>query len=326
MRILITGSEGTLGSVLKDALRTRGHLVWGCDLMHSRDSNYIRADVSEYRQLDRAFLAAKPDLVYHFAAEFGRKNGQEYYEQLWKSNCIGTRNVIELCIKYGATMAHASSSEAYGLAEEYNQGQPLREDMLDKFPPKFHNEYALTKYTNERQIHMAVRNDGLDAAIFRFFNVFGPPEPFSPYRSVACQFAYRLLAGLPITVNEEGKRTHLYITDWSRTVANYADEKDMIAFNKHWPGSAGTSHVPVFNIGGDEYASIPELYHMLVEIIRPKDRHSDATTFIKSEEANSATKQPDNEMAEAWLYHKPRVTLKQGLIDTVLWMREQYGF
>src|SRR6266403_958862 len=169
MRILITGSEGVLGSTLRTKLKEKGHIVFGCDLIHTDDPQYMRADISERRQIARAFEKFTPDLVYNLAAEFGRNNGQDYYEQLWRTNCLGTRNVIEECIQSKATLAHASSSEAYGLAELYTKGT-LDEGLLDKFPPSFHNEYALTKWVNERQIHMAVRNDHLSAVIFRYFN------------------------------------------------------------------------------------------------------------------------------------------------------------
>lgn len=94
-RILVTGSRGTLGVPLVEELKKRGHELWQCDLQHSREDNYIRADVSSYRQLERVFEAAKYDYVYHLAAEFGRVNGEEYYDTLWQTNVIGTRNVLE---------------------------------------------------------------------------------------------------------------------------------------------------------------------------------------------------------------------------------------
>lgn len=327
MRIFITGIEGVLGSTLKDELLERGHKVFGCSLSHSSDSGVTRADVAERRQLARALdvFGGTFDVLYHFAAEFGRKNGQEYYENLWRTNCIGTRNVIEECTARKIKMVFASSSEAYGLSETYSEGQALSEDMLDKFPPQFHNEYALSKYTNERQIFTAARNEGLDAIVLRFFNVYGPPEMYSPYRSVVCQFIYKLLAGLPITVNRGGSRSHLWIDDWARTVANISRETTLmdLAFNKYWPGSAGTPYVPVFNIGGREYESVDKLYERLVEIIQPVNPKA---RFVSSEEKNSATKMPNNSMAELWLNHKPTTPLSVGLPLTVKWTKERYGF
>lgn len=330
MRIFITGIDGVLGSTLKKKLRGQGHEVFGCSLAHSADPNVVRADVSESRQLTQAFQVfdspyRNVDLVYHFAAEFGRKNGQEYYENLWRTNCIGTRNVIEECTARGVKLVFASSSEAYGLSEEYSQGLSLSEGMLDTNPPQFHNEYALSKYTNERQIFTAARNENLDAIVLRFFNVYGPPEYFSPYRSVACQFAYRLLKGMPITVNRGGFRSHLWIGDWANTVSNIARETTLtdLAFKRDWPGSAGTPYVPVFNIGGTEYESMESLYNRLVDIIQPVNPN---VTFVDTEEKNSATKRPDNTLAEEWLNHNPTTSMAYGLQQTVDWMRMEYGF
>jgi dTDP-glucose 4,6-dehydratase len=314
MRVLITGSEGVLGSVLKKELRDRGHDVYGCDLFHSCDPKIIRADVGERRQIARAFDFSKPDFVYHLAAEFGRNNGQEYYEQLWKTNCIGTRNVIEECIRTKAVLAHASSSEAYGLAELYTSWD-LHEDLLDEFPPQFHNEYALTKWTNERQVTMAVRNGKLSAAIFRFFNVYGPPERFSPYRSVVCQLAYKLLKGLPVTITKDGFRSHLWIGDWVKPVANLAE--------RFWDLDGSKIKSKVFNIGGDEYTSIEELYNRLVAIIQPV---SPKVTFIKTEANNCATKKPNNYRSKFLLDHDPSTSLDFGLKQTVSFLRSQYGF
>jgi len=52
-KILVTGGKGFIGSHLVRELRRRGHEVWACDLMHSGDENYIRCDVSKYRQVGR---------------------------------------------------------------------------------------------------------------------------------------------------------------------------------------------------------------------------------------------------------------------------------
>ena len=77
---MVTGSEGTLGRPLVKELRNRGHEVWGLDLQHQADPQYMRADIGEYRQVKKVVEAVKPDAVFHLAAEFGRLNGEEYYE------------------------------------------------------------------------------------------------------------------------------------------------------------------------------------------------------------------------------------------------------
>ena len=336
MKVFITGIDGVLGSTLKEKLRAKGHDVWGCDLTHSDDPQIFRADVSESRQLVHALNQASYftpgntdiDILFHLAAEFGRINGQLYYEQLWKSNCIGTQNVIDECSSRGTRLVFASSSEAYGLSEEYAGGTYLTEGMLDKYPPQFHNQYALTKYVNERQVTMAARNQGLRAIILRLFNVYGPPERYSPYRSVVCQFIYKMLAGLPLTVNRGGYRTHLWIGDWANTVSNIANDVRLRSLDKDYgnlscPGSAFTPGVPVFNIGGVEYESIQDLYKRLAVLI-PDSRSR--VTFIDNEEANTAMKRPANGLATVKLDHNPNTPLIEGLRKTVDWMKQEYKF
>lgn len=80
MKILVTDELGFIGS----------------DLGQSEGPNYIRCDVSEYRQLESIFDEHKFDYVYHLAAEYGCWNGKDYYENLWLTNEVGTKNIIRL--------------------------------------------------------------------------------------------------------------------------------------------------------------------------------------------------------------------------------------
>jgi dTDP-glucose 4,6-dehydratase len=315
LRILITGSEGFVGTALKAELRKRGHEVWGCDLMHSADPQVIRADVAEARQLQPVFVKSHPHVTYHLAAEFGRANGETFYEQLWKSNAIGTHNVIHECDTYNSILAFASSSEAYGDIE--TNGGLLKEEVLETCAPNFHNEYALSKWTNERQIYMAARNRKLRAVVFRFFNAYGPGEHYSPYRSVVCLFIYRMLKGLPITVHKDSFRTHLWIGDLVNTLANLASPRVQTSAHKwHEP-----SRTAVFNIGSEEYESVEALYEKLKALI--PDSKSEVT-FLDAERANVRSKRPDVTRAVTHLYHHNGVQLYEGLKRTIEWMQETY--
>lgn len=92
-KILVTGSRGVVGSYLTQMLRDKGHQVLGVDLMHADgelgwehemskgELTYARCDVSQFREIERIFQKAGPfDFVYHAAAEFGRWNGEDFYE------------------------------------------------------------------------------------------------------------------------------------------------------------------------------------------------------------------------------------------------------
>lgn len=329
MNILITGSEGTLGRVLKAELRSRGHAVWGVDLTHTADPRVLRADVAEARQLDAAFEKINGgvghtsiDLVYHLAAEFGRLNGAEYPEQLWRTNQIGTRNVIRFCVGLGARLVLAGSSEAYG--ETQDSEKALTEAYLDFHAPHHHNEYALSKWAQERQVFIAAETEGLKAVVLRFFNAYGPGEYYTPYRSVVCLFCYRMLFGIPITVYRNYHRVFLWIGDWARTVANVADRFDRLAqkdLNGHLNGTRPCS-VPVYNIGGSEYRSVEELAAVVKNVVRRDDWR---IRYADREAANVTNKLPDIAAAVHDLDHDPRVTLEEGVPQTVDWMRRAYG-
>jgi len=106
MRILVTGGLGTVGTGLINDLRGRGHHVVSCDLPHQPDEVgfslrtdvraplYARCDIGEFRQIERVFERMGPfDYVYNCAAEFGRWNGEDFYETLWRTNAVGTKNI-----------------------------------------------------------------------------------------------------------------------------------------------------------------------------------------------------------------------------------------
>lgn len=301
-RILVTGSEGTIGRPLVRELRRRGHDVWGCDFQHQADERYFRADVANFRQLERAFEQPY-DFVYHLAAEFGRINGEEYYDTLWQTNVIGTRNVLELQRTRGFKLVFASSSEIYGDRHE----EVLREDIPLQKAIIQHNDYAMTKWVNEIQIMNFEKRHGNPCVRLRFFNAYGPGERYHSYRSVVCLFAYRAMHDLPYTVYEGYHRVFMYIDDFIPTLANVCD---------HFVAGE------VYNIGGVEFRSVRELSDLILDYLGKDDRR---ITYLPEDRHNVQNKRPDIGKAQAAFGHDPRMALEEGVPKTIDWMREVYG-
>src|SRR3989442_15480212 len=219
MRILVTGGLGIVGSGLVRELRSRGHHVVSCDLAHQPDEVgfsvrtdvhpplYARCDVGVYRQLERVLETMGPfDFVYHCAAEFGRWNGEDFYESLWQTNAVGTKNVIRLQERLRFKLVHFSSSEVYGDWPEL-----MVESVMDEHEIKQMNDYAMTKWVNEMQIRNSAIHHGSESVIVRIFNTYGPGEHYSPYRSVNCRFIFCALANLPWVVYRGYGRTSTYL-------------------------------------------------------------------------------------------------------------------
>ena len=283
----------------------------------------MRADVAERRQIERVFRELGPfDLTLHLAAEFGRNNGQEFFEDLWRSNQIGTRNVIDLCIETESRLLLAGSSEAYGESTVYvpHDSVPLAESSLDIYAPAHWNEYALSKYCQERQVFIAASTRGLRAAVLRLFNCYGY-EYYTPYRSVVCLFIYRLMKGEPITVYRNYHRVFQWVGDFVKTVANAVERFDALPRVDGFVGSRPGS-VPVFNVGGREYLSVEEMKDKVVALLGGTDSN---ITYLDKEAANVTNKRPDISLAERDLGHDPKTLLDEGLPITVDWMAKVYG-
>ena len=146
--ILLTGCLGTLGMPLWGALREKGYKVFGCDLVHNSDSEYFRCDVGNYRELAEIFKNQKFDYVYHLAAEFGRQNGEDYFEKVWETNVIGLKNIIQLQKEERFKLIFTSSSGIYGEAKTDLQEADIIicSEVLEHVPDPFKFLLSLKNY------------------------------------------------------------------------------------------------------------------------------------------------------------------------------------
>lgn len=302
MRVLVTGGLGAVGAPLASELRVRGHEVWVCDLPHSEGPSYLRCDVGQFRQAQHLFETHDFAFVYHLAAEFGRHNGEDFYETMWRSNAIGTKNLLTLQARHGFRMVFTSSSEVYGDYEGV-----MTEDVPHTHAIRQLNDYAISKWVNEMQILNSADRDDTETVRVRLFNTYGPGEPYSEYRSVICQFVYRALHGLPYTVYLDHHRTSSYIDDTVRTLANIMDNFK--------PGE-------VYNISGDEYHDIKTLSDMILGYLGKDDS---LVTYEQIEQHNTRDKKGDNSKAKRDLKHTVTVPLEEGIPRTIEWQKAEYN-
>jgi dTDP-glucose 4,6-dehydratase len=315
LNVLVTGGLGAVGSFLVPELERRGHNVFVADLRHHHNApNYARCDVGEYRQVERLWRgggwphgysakAKKFDVVYHLAAEFGRWNGEDFYENLWMTNAIGTKNILRMQEREGFKAVFFSSSEVYGDYEGV-----MSEDVMDKVEIKQLNDYAMTKWVNEMQVLNSASQYKTQSVRVRLFNTYGPGEYYSPYRSVICLFCYRALHGIPYTVYKGHKRTSTYIADMSRTLSN-------IASNFH----AGE----VYNIGGTDFHDIETCSDLILKHLGKTDKGQ--VQYRESEILTTKQKLVDCSKAIRDLGHRTTVTLEEGIRRTLEWMIGAYG-
>lgn len=136
MSVLITGSEGFIGSHLRKKIK-------GAKRVDQKIGKSIHGKLP------------KADVVIHLAAEpMVQYSIEKPYHSFWV-NVNGTMNVLEHCRKTGAKIIFASSSQA---------------------EPDAKNPYALQKYLDELLIKQYGELYGVEYCIFRIYNVFGKGE------------------------------------------------------------------------------------------------------------------------------------------------------
>ena len=313
--ILVTGGLGAVGSFLVKELRDRGNTVFVADIRHHNDPEYARCDVGEFHQVERLWTGGgwengycpnghKFDYVYHLAAEFGRWNGEDYFENVWRTNAIGTKNILRMQEREGFQAVYFSSSEVYG---DYDG--VMSENVMDDVEVRQLNDYAMSKWVNEMQVMNSALQFATKSVRVRLFNTYGPGEYYSPYRSVICMFCYLLLHDRPITLYQGYKRTSTYITDMACTLANIVDN---------------FKSGEVYNIGGDDFHSIEDAAGIILRQLRKEDCRQKLIIYRPEEKLTTRQKQVDSTKARRDLGHKATITLDEGIANTLAWMKKVY--
>jgi len=304
--ILVTGGTGFIGTNLVNELRSRGNQVIAADLLNCEHDGFTRADVKNYRQLERLFEKNKFDYVYHLAAEYGRWNGEDHYENLWETNVIGTKHMLRLQEKKKFKMIFFSSAEVYG-----DYSGVMTENVMENVPIKETyqmNDYAITKWAGELMCMNSAKMFGTETVRVRPVNCYGPGEHYTPYRGFIPKFIYLSLFDKPYVVFRQHKRIIDFVEDTCRTFANISEN--------FIPGE-------VYNVGGkQEWERNIQWYSDAIKKAVGKD---DSDVIYKDAEGfTTDIKTIDCRKAKKDLKHDPKITPEEGIKRTVDWMKWYY--
>ena len=269
--------------------------------MHSVQPKCIRCDVSKFSQVERLLAENDFDYVYHAAAEYGRWNGEDYYENLWATNAIGTKNILRLQERKKFRMIFFGSAEVYGDYEGV-----MREDVMDTIAIKQMNDYAMSKWVNEIQILNSAAMFGTESVRMRLFNVYGVGEHYTPYRGWIPKFIYKAIHDEPYTVYLGHKRTLEYVEDLCRAFVNIIDNF-----------KAGE----VYNFGGETNYDVKYVSDLILKNIGKDDSK---VTYKEGEPFTTRIKTPDASKARKDLNLELTVSPEEGVRRTVAWFKKLY--
>lgn len=232
MRALVTGGSGFVGSHLTDALLARGdEVVVVDDLSMGKKANLAGAleagaellveDITDERAMTRVFEQARPEVVFHLAAQpHVRRSVAEPILDL-RTNIEGTVKLLELARRFEPRRIVFASSGGAIYGEGEGRELPLDEDA-ECFP---YSQYGQSKMAGELYLGLYARLYGISSIALRLANVYGPRQDPAGEAGVVAIFALALTGGQTPIVFGDGKQTRelIYVDDVVRAFLAGAD-------------------------------------------------------------------------------------------------------
>jgi UDP-glucose 4-epimerase len=301
MNCVVTGGAGFIGSNLVDALIARGDRVTVIDNLSTGKRENLEpalanraelreADTRDAAAISEIFDAARPELVFHLAAQIDVRYSVEQPAGDANANVLGTIAVLEAARAVGAKRVVNSSTGGglYGDADLL----PTPEDH----PIKPLAPYGQSKYAAEGYCELYTRLHGLSTMSLRYGNVYGPRQDVHGEAGVVAIFCGHLIAGRRPTIFGDGRQTR----DW-------VDVSDVVQANL----LAADSHLtgPV-NIGHGDETSVLELVEALRDVA---NRPLPEPQFAPERPGEVRRSCLDVSRAKRKLGWEPRVHMRDGL-------------
>jgi dTDP-glucose 4,6-dehydratase len=301
---VVTGGAGFLGSHLCEELLARGTEVVCLDsfltgapanvahLLEHPGFRLVRCDITDYLH-----VPGDVDLVLHFASPASPVDYLQLPIATLKVGAIGTLHALGLAKEKGARFLLASTSEVYGDPQVHPQPETYWGHVNPVGPRGVYDEakrYAEAMTTAYRTAH------GVDTAIVRIFNTFGPR--MRPYDGRAIPtFIRQALAGEPVTVAGDGMQT--------RSVC-YVDDlvHGILAL-------AASGHPGPVNIGNPTELTVRQIAEDVVAACGS----TSSIEFVERPVDDPQVRRPDTALAESLLGWSPQVPWAKGLASTVEW-------
>jgi dTDP-glucose 4,6-dehydratase len=302
MRVLVTGGAGFIGSHFAKLLAAAGDEVIVFDkLTYSGNPANLEGAELEFVEGDicnpEAVAAAGEgcEAVVNFAAETHVDRSIHGASEFIETDVLGTYVLLDWARETGARLVQVSTDEVYGDVEP---GASSRED--DPLRPS--SPYAASKAGGDLQVLAAVRTHGVDAAITRGSNTYGPnqyPEKIIPL------FVTNALDGEALPLYGDGRQ----VRDWLH-VEDHCSAVELVLRE----GARGE----VYNVGAGEELENRDLTRTILELTG-----ADQSLVRHVEDRLGHDRRYSLEVSRLRaLGWAPKRTLADGLPETVAWYRD----
>ena len=294
---VVTGGAGFLGSHLCDHLIARDFRVICIDNLDTgslQNVEHLRGESFEFRHHDitaHADVVEPVDFVYHLASPASPIDYARLPLQTLKVGSYGTHNALGLAKFKRARFLLASTSEVYGDPQVHPQPETYWGNVNPIGPRGVYDE---AKRYAEAMAMAYHRQQGVDTAIARIFNTYGPRMRPNDGRAVPT-FVRQALEGKPLTVFGDGTQTRsfCYVDDLIRGLVSLAESGE---------------HLPV-NIGNPNEFSMNDLAETVLRVTGSKSEVIHEALPVDDPQV----RQPDITRARQLLGWEPEVELAEGL-------------
>jgi dTDP-glucose 4,6-dehydratase len=298
---VVTGGAGFLGSHLCERLLEKGHRVVCVDnletgslanIAHLRDDGFVFVPQDLTRHVE---ITGPIDFVYHLASPASPIDYLRLPLQTLKVGSYGTHNALGLAKVKRARFLLASTSEVYGDPQVHPQPETYWGHVNPIGPRGVYDE---AKRYAEAMTMAYHRQQGVDTAIVRIFNSYGPRMRPHDGRAIPT-FIRQALDEKPLTVFGDGSQTRsfCYVDDLIRGLVLLAESGE---------------HLPV-NIGNPLEMTLLELAETVVRVTGS----SSQIVFEALPVDDPQVRQPDITRATQLLGWEPEIELEEGLRRTL---------
>ncbi len=314
-KVLVTGGAGLIGSHVVEELVKKGSIVTVADNLKRGNVKNLRQVINdiEFSKVDLTDKNAcnkvcdKKDVVFHLASDaYGLSYSYTHHSEILTHNILLNTNILNAChIKEVKRVLAVSSSCVY--SDDANI--PTKEsEGFNGEPEKANIGYGWSKRILEIQANRLHLDYGMEIAIVRPANVYGPRDPITGEGThVIPSMIHKVLCGKgPITVWGSGNqsRNFIYVKDMAAA---------MVLVTEKYPISKAV------NVGSTKATSMKELIQLITQITETKRE----IVFDTTKPEGAKHKSVDISLLKEVVGFKLKTALEEGLFETIKFYKDE---